>query len=379
MGNSAQGNGPLAGLRVLEIEALGPVPFGGMLLADLGADVVKVMRPGEPGGPRPHLPADLPTQGQQILDRGKRTLTVDLKDNDGRALVRTLASHADVLLEGFRPGVAERLGIGPDICLQAHPSLVYGRMTGWGQSGPLAGTAGHDITYLAASGVLGALGRQGCPPPVPLNLLGDFGGGALYLVIGVLAARQHVLRGGPGQVVDAAVVDGVTHLSTMIFGMYAAGEWRAEPGTNLLDSGCPFYDVYETSDRRHMAVGALEPKFYWEFVRLLGVAHAVPRHRDPSVWDEMRRVFTNAFRRRSQREWAAIFAGTDACVSPVATLPEVTTSSRAATRDTVISVDDVPQPAPAPRFSGTPCAVPRSATPLGSWAAQLIAEWVEET
>ncbi|UGY94151.1 CaiB/BaiF CoA transferase family protein [Streptomyces gobiensis] len=362
--------GPLAGVRVVELAAHGPTPFCGMLLADLGADVVRVVHPKPPSADW-----DLPTDGQAVLDRGKRSLPVDLKDPDGAALVLALAGRTDVFLEGFRPGVAERLGIGPDRCLARNPRLVYGRMTGWGQTGPLAQTAGHDITYLAVTGVLDAIGRADGPPQIPLNLLGDFGGGAMYLAVGVLAALSQVARTGRGQTVDAAIVDGVSHLSTMVFGMLAAGEWSGQRGGNLLDSGCPFYNVYPTADGRHMAVGALEPKFYREFVRLLGVWEMVPGHREPSVWDELYRIFAGVFRTRTQREWCEVFDGTEACVSPVLSLTEARHHPQLAARHTLTEIGGVPQPAPAPRFSATPTAVPPPAETGTDRSEEILAEW----
>ncbi len=356
-------------MRVVELAAYGPAPFCGMLLADLGADVVRIVHPDPPS-----VKWDLPTDGQAVLDRGKRSLAADLKDPEGTELVRALAERADVLIEGFRPGVAERLGFGPDRCLARNPRLVYGRMTGWGQTGPLARTAGHDITYLAVTGVLDAIGRAGGPPQIPLNLLGDFGGGAMYLAVGVLAALAEVARTGRGQTVDAAIVDGVSHLSTMVFGMLGAGEWRDRRGVNLLDSGCPYYNVYETADGRHMAVGALEPTFYREFVRLLGVWEMVPGHREPSVWDDLYRIFAGTFRTRTQKDWCEVFDGTDACVTPVVSLTEASSHPQLAARRTVTVVGGRAQPAPAPRFSLTPAAPPAPAE-NGVDQAEILAEW----
>ena len=290
--------GPLAGVRVVELAGIGPGPFAAMLLADLGADVVRVDRPGgvSPVGPDP---------ANDLLNRGKRSVLVDLKHERGADVVLRLAARADVLIEGYRPGVAERLGVGPEACWQRNPKLVYGRMTGWGQDGPLATSAGHDISYIATTGVLHAIGRAGGPPQVPLNLVGDFAGGALYLVVGVLAALRHAETTGRGQVVDAAIVDGTAHLATMIFGLFSAGLWRDERGRNLLDTGAPFYDVYATSDGEYMAVGPLEPRFYGELLRLLEVdTEDLPAQHDIARWPRLRARFAEAFARRTRRAGA---------------------------------------------------------------------------
>ena len=361
----ADRRGPLAGLRVVELAGVGPAPFCAMLLADLGADVVRVARPGNLGT---HSDNDL-------LNRGKRTIGVDLKDPDGVARLRAMVGNADVLIEGFRPGVAERLGIGPDDCAGANPRLVYGRMTGWGQDGPLAHTAGHDIGYLALTGMLHAIGRQGGPPQVPINLVGDFGGGSLYLAVGVLAAVFEARSSGRGQVVDASIVDGATHLGTLVFGLLASGDWSTERGTNLLDTGAPYYDVYETSDGEHMAVGALEPQFYDEFLRLLEPAEDVPDRHDPSAWPELRRVLRKRFAERTREEWTRVFDGTDACVSPVLSIREAADHPHVAARGTLVDRDGVVQPAPAPRFSRTPNAPPAAVPSAAEDLDTVIAEW----
>ncbi|MEE1942788.1 CaiB/BaiF CoA-transferase family protein [Streptomyces sp. TRM 70361] len=360
------GAGPLAGVRVVELAGLGPAPFCGMLLADLGADVVVVDRPG---------PTDEDLARHNLLNRGKRSVVADLKDPAGRRTVLGLAARADVLIEGFRPGVAERLGVGPRQCHDRNPALVYGRMTGWGQDGPLAHSAGHDIGYIALTGALHAIGRAGEAPRVPLNLVGDFGGGGMYLAVGVLGALLRARQDGAGQVVDAAIVDGASHLTTILYGMLAAGRWRDERGVNLLDSGVPYYDVYETADGGHMGVGALEPRFYAEFVRLLGVRDQVPPHREPSVWPQLRKLFAEAFRTRTRREWTEVFAGTDACVAPVLSFQEALADPHLTARETFTTVGGVPQPAPAPRFSGTPAAVPGRPPVPGEHGAEVLAEW----
>jgi alpha-methylacyl-CoA racemase len=339
------GSGPLAGVRVVELAGIGPTPFAAMTLADMGADVVRVDRPG--AGPM-FGPAEA-----DLLNRGRRSVAVDLKHPDGVATVLRLAERADVLIEGYRPGVAERLGVGPDDCARVNPRLVYGRMTGWGQHGPLAHAAGHDLGYIATTGALYAIGRAGGPPQVPMNLLGDFAGGAMYLVSGVLAALLEARAGGRGQVVDAAIVDGTAHLSTMIVGMRASGAWHDERGTNLLDTGAPYYDVYETADGRHMALAALEPQFYDAFVSRFG-ADELPDRYDLAQWPTLRERIAQRFKQLTQAEWTEIFDGTDACVAPVLTFEEAAKGAHLAARQTYVEHHGVVQPAPAPRFSRTP-------------------------
>jgi alpha-methylacyl-CoA racemase len=358
--------GPLSGLKVVELAGIGPAPFAAMLLADLGADVVRVDRPdgGSPLAGDPRL---------DLLNRGKRSIVADLKTDAGRDLVLALLDRADALIEGYRPGVAERLGVGPGTVLARNPRLVYGRMTGWGQQGPLAGTAGHDITYLATSGALHAIGRADGPPQVPLNLVGDFGGGALYLVVGLLAA----LRSGQGQVVDAAIVDGAAHLTTLFHGLAAAGQWRAERGVNMLDTGAPFYDVYAAADGGYLAVGALEPQFYAEFVRLLGVGDDLPAQYDRAGWPLLRSRFTAAFARRTQKEWVETFAGSDACVAPVLSFAEAAAHPHLAERGTFERRDGVVQPAAAPRFSATPARPVGSPALPGEHTGEVLADWLD--
>jgi alpha-methylacyl-CoA racemase len=340
--------GPLSGLRVLELAGIGPAPFAAMLLADLGADVIRVERPG-----RGFWPGDPTTD---LLQRGKRSIVVDLKRGEGVEVVRALADRADVLLEGYRPGVAERLGLGPDDCSRRNPRLVYGRMTGWGQDGPLADRAGHDIAYIALTGALHAIGRADGPPQVPINLLGDFAGGSLYLLLGVLAALWEAGRSGRGQVVDAAIVDGTASLMTMPFAFLAAGLWRDRRGVNLLDTGSPFYDVYATSDGGWMAVGPLEPQFYRELIDGLGLAgdEALPTQFDTARWPELRGRFRSVFSSRTREEWTRVFEGRDACVAPVLSMAEATEHPHLAARGTYVTRDGQLQPAPAPRFDRTP-------------------------
>jgi alpha-methylacyl-CoA racemase len=362
-------SGPLQGVRVLEFAGLGPGPFCGMLLADLGADVVRVDRRGSPGGLLGSLGAT------SLLDRGKRSIALDLKDADDLVVVRELARRADVLLEGFRPGVMERLGLGPEDLLAANPSLVYGRMTGWGQSGPLASSAGHDIGYIALTGALGATGRPDERPAPPMNLLGDFGGGGVFLALGALAALLHARTTGRGQVVDAAIVDGTAVLTTMIHGMIDAGVWRDRRGVNLLDTGAPFYDVYRCADGEFLAVGALEEQFYAALLEGLGLAGdpTLPDRGDPRRWPELRARFTEVFAGRTRAEWWTVFAGTDACVAPVWSLLEATRDAHNAERGVFVEVDGRLQPDVAPRFSLTPGAVGRVPAP-GQHSAEIRAE-----
>ncbi|MEU6037351.1 CaiB/BaiF CoA-transferase family protein [Actinomadura sp. NPDC047616] len=341
------GKGPLSGVRVIELAGIGPGPFAAMLLADLGADVVRVDRASSAARGKDPVPAD-------FLGRGKRSIAVDLKNERGREVVLRMVERSDVLIEGFRPGVTERLGIGPDACLARNPALVYGRMTGWGQEGPLSRSAGHDIGYIAVTGALHAIGRAGGPPQVPLNLLGDFAGGSMYLVVGVLSALLEARASGRGQVVDAAIVDGTSHLSTFIHSFLAGGMWRDERGVNLLDTGAPWYDVYETADGGHVVVGALEPQFYAEFLQRLGLADAgLPDRDDPATWPELRERFAAAFKSRTRDEWAEIFLPGDACVAPVLSLREAAEHPYNTAREVFVERGGHRQPAPAPRFSRT--------------------------
>ncbi len=355
--------GPLEGVKVVELAGLGPAPFACMMLAELGADVLRIDRP---GGGLTMGPPEL-----ELVNRGCRSVALDLKNPAAIDVVRRLVAQADALVEGFRPGVAERLGLGPDDCHAINPKLVYGRMTGWGQDGPLAQTAGHDIDYIALSGALHLIGRAGGPPQVPSNLLGDFAGGSLYLVIGVLAALHEAQQSGRGQVVDAAIVDGSAHLTTMMLGALSAGTWKQERGTNLLDTGAPFYDVYETADGKHVAVGALEPQFYDELIAKLGIA--APDRNDPANWPELRKVLTETFLQRTQAEWTKVFEGSDACVTPV--LPLAGDHPHLVARGTFVDKDGVRQAAPAPRFSRTPTSLERPPARPGQHTREALADW----
>ncbi|MEO7982276.1 MAG: CaiB/BaiF CoA-transferase family protein [Sporichthyaceae bacterium] len=360
--------GPLAGLRVVELAGIGPAPFAGMLLADLGADVVRVDRPGGPA--LAAAPAE-----QDLLGRGKRSVALDLKDPGAVATVLDLVARADLLVEGMRPGVAERLGVGPDVCLARQPRLVYGRMTGWGQGGPDAGTAGHDITYLAVTGALGASGPADGEPKPALNLLGDFAGAA-YCVVGLLAALHESRARGRGQVVDAAMVDSAAHLTTMFHGLMAAGAWQDRPESNLLDGGAPFYGCYRTSDGGWMAVGALEPAFYDELTGHLGIAPDESVRTDPSRWPALRQRIADAFAARTRDQWTAVFAGSDACVAPVLSLGEATRQPHLVARGTFVDHDGVVQPAPAPRFSRTPGSLGGPPPAVGQDTDDVLADWL---
>ncbi|MBV9140417.1 MAG: CoA transferase [Pseudonocardiales bacterium] len=360
--------GPLVGLRVLELAGIGPGPHAAMLLADLGADVVRVERPS--GG------LQLAPRAEDQMLRGRRSVMCDLKDASGRETMLRLVERADVLIESLRPGVTERLGVGPADCHARNPALVYARMTGWGQDGPLADRAGHDINYIALSGVLHAVGNTGGKPVPPLNLVGDFGGGSMFLVAGVLAALWERERSGAGQVIDAAMVDGVSVLAQMFWSLRACGLWGEARGSNLLDSGAPFYDTYACSDGRYVAVGALEPQFYAALLKGLGLIEAdLPRQLDPGGWPVLRQRFTNAFASRSRDEWMAVFEGTDACVVPVLSFAEVPTHPHIAARGTVITLSGVPQAAPAPRFSRTRPDRPTPPPKPGADTAAVLADW----
>ncbi|MFB7509037.1 CaiB/BaiF CoA transferase family protein [Streptomyces broussonetiae] len=361
------GQGPLSGVRVVELAGIGPGPFAAMLLADLGADVVRVDRPGGPG-----LGID---PAYDVTNRNKRSVVVDLKTPHGPARVLDLAERADVLIEGYRPGVAERLGIGPEDCHARNPRLVYGRMTGWGQDGPLAQRAGHDVAYIALTGTLGMIGRPDEPPAVPANLLGDYAGGSLYLAVGVLAALYHARATGTGQVVDAAIVDGTAHLSAMIHGMLAAGGWQDRRAANLLDGGCPYYGTYETADGGYMAVGALEGRFYEEFLRLIDLENLAGAHKDWTRWGELRERVAARFKSRTRAEWTALFEGTDACVAPVLSLGEAPHHPHLVARGTFTAHGGITQPAPAPRFSATPTAVRTGPALPGADTGTVARDW----
>ena len=360
--------GPLAGVRILEFEAIGPAPFAGMLLADMGADVLLVDRPGSSG---------LGLKRERWYDvmlRGKRSVTLDLKSPAGTEAALQLVSRADALIEGFRPGVMERLGLGPDVAFQKNKRLVYGRMTGWGQEGPFAPRAGHDINYIALAGVLHAFGRKGQAPVPPLNLVGDFGGGGMLLAFGVVCALHEAQRSGRGQVIDAAMVDGAALLAAMFHGFLAAQQWSEERGANILDTGAPWYDVYETADRKYVAIGAIEDKFFAELASRLKLLD-LPAQHDRSRWPEMRRRFSETFKGKTRDEWCRIFEGTDACFAPVLSWSEARQHPHSAARAAYQTVANVEQPAPAPRFSRTGTAVPQPPPERGQGGRGALADW----
>jgi alpha-methylacyl-CoA racemase len=362
--------GPLSGVRVVELAGIGPVPFTGMLLADLGADVVRVDRAGVVRGTET-VPFQL---SDDLMSRSRRSIGVDLKHPDGVEAVLRLVAVSDALVEGFRPGVAERLGVGPEPCLARNPRLVYGRMTGWGQSGPLAAAAGHDINYIAVSGVLDRIGRAGQPPTPPLNLIGDFGGGAMLLAYGIAAALLHAARTGEGEVVDAAMVDGASLLMMPFFSGRDSG-YNTARGTNLLDSGAPFYETYETADGKWVAVGAMEPKFYATLLSLLGLdGEDLPPQMDRAGWPVVKARFAEVFRTRSRDQWCALLEGTDACFAPVLRLEEVEHFPHHQARASFVEVDGRLQPRPAPRFDRHPPSSPDSPPKPGLHTDAVLAE-----
>jgi alpha-methylacyl-CoA racemase len=364
--SAAGGRGPLAGVRIVEFAGIGPGPFAAMLLADMGADIVAIDRP-EPSPFRPGV----------VLSRGRPVVIADLKDPAQREEALALIESADALIEGFRPGVMERLGLGPDVALQRNPKLVYSRMTGWGQTGPLADSAGHDINYIALTGALAAIGTRDEPIP-PLNLVGDFGGGALYLVAGLLAAIIAARQSGQGQVVDCAICDGVASLMAICAELSAKGRWRSERRANLLDGGAPFYRTFVCADGEHVAIGALEPRFYERLCEIIGLNDPLERDRaDPANWPALHERFEAVFKTRTREEWRQALEGTDACFAPVLTLAEAARHPHLAARRTFVEIEGVTQPAPAPRFSRTPATIrsigdaPRSLGEAASaWRAQ---------
>lgn len=360
--------GPLTGTRVVEIAGIGPGPFCAMVLADLGAEVIRVDRPAKVWGDPATPPADL-------LNRGRRSLAVNLKEAEGVDIVLDLIASADALVEGFRPGVMERLGLGPDVCLERNPGLVYGRMTGWGQEGPYAPTAGHDINYIALAGTLAHLGRAGEKPTPPINLVGDFGGGGMLLALGICAALVERGRSGEGQVVDAAMVDGSALLMTMMYSMQAMGIWAEERGVNMLDTGAHFYDTFECADGGFVSIGSIEPQFYAELLRLTGLdGEELPWQHDKSQWPALKERLASVFRTRTRDEWCEVMEGTDVCFAPVLTMNEAPHHPHNVARETFIDVAGITQPAPAPRFSRTPGAVRRPPSHAGQHTDEVLAE-----
>ena len=343
--------GPLSGKRIIEIAGIGPGPFCAMLLSDLGAEVIRVDRASTVADELPDFPS------LDLLNRGRRSIGIDLKDPNGVETVLKLIESSDALIEGFRPGVAERLGIGPEDCLTRNPKLIYGRMTGWGQYGSYSSMAGHDINYIALSGVLGMIGRKDEKPVPPVNLIGDFGGGGMILALGVCAALVEVASSGKGQVIDAAMTDGSALLATMVHSFKAMGIW-GDRGTNLLDTGAPFYDVFECSDGKFISIGSIEPQFYSELLRITGLDQQEnPKQMDRQSWDEMKSKIASAIKSKSREEWENLMEGTDVCFAPVLTIDEAYDHPHNLERNTFIEVAGVKQPAPAPRFSRTPASI----------------------
>ncbi len=362
-----QGTGPLRGIKVVEIAGIGPGPHAATILADLGADVIRVEKPGgaASAGPRE----------SDLLTRGRPSVAMDLKNPDALAALLDLIAEADVLIEGMRPGVTERLGIGPDDCLARNPRLVYGRMTGWGQHGPLAQSAGHDMNYIAIAGVLHGLGQDKARPHFPSNLVGDFGGGSTYLVIGVLAALLEARISGQGQVVDAAIVDGAAHLNLMWSSMLAGGFGQEHRASNLLDGGIPYYDLYETADGKHMSVGALEPQFYAVLVEKLGIADVAPDRHDFARLGELKELLTSTFKQKTQAEWTEIFGDSDACCAPVLPATEAAQHPHMKAREVYVEHDGLLQPTPAPRFSRTAPTLTTGPSRPGGGTRAVLEAW----
>ena len=361
--------GPLEGIRIIELAAIGPGPMCAMLLADLGADVIRVDRT-EPSG------LGIPIDPRfEVNSRNRRSIAVDLKRPEGLAAVLRLVDHADALIEGFRPGVAERLGLGPDVCLARNARLVYGRMTGFGQDGVLANAAGHDLNYIALTGALHAIGPRDAKPVPPLNLVGDYGGGALYLALGILAALVERQRSGTGQVIDAAMVEGAASLASIFYGLTAAGVWRNTRGDNVLDGGAPYYNVYETADGRYISIAAIEGKFFAELVRRIGLeAHYIEGQNDRALWPEMQQRLAEIFRSRTRDQWCELLEGTDVCFAPVLSIEEAPLHAHNVSRRVFVDVNGFAQPAPAPRFSRTQTGIPRPVPQVGQHTDEILEE-----
>ena len=362
--------GPLSGITVIELAGIGPGPFCSMLLSDMGADVLRVDRTAPSGLGIASEPK------YDVLTRGRRSISIDLKQPEGVETVLRLADKADALIEGFRPGVAERLGIGPEVCHKRNPKLVYGRMTGWGQDGPIAHSAGHDINYIALAGALAAIGRPGGPPSPPLNLVGDFGGGAMFLAFGVLAGIIEAQKSGQGQVVDVSMVEGAAYLATPMFGMLARGYWSTERGTNILDSGAHFYDAYECKDGKSISIGSIEPKFYAELLEKTGLeGEELPPQMDRAQWPAMKQKLTAVFKTKTRDEWCAIMEGTDICFAPVLDFSEAPQHPHNKARGSFVEIEGVTQPGPAPKFSRTKPEVQRRPPLLGEHTREALADW----
>ncbi len=362
--------GPLSGIKIVELAGIGPAPFSGMLLSDLGADIIRIDRAAQVN------PANFDRVNVEPLHRGRRSVGVDLKNPEGVESALRLIEHADALIEGFRPGVTERLGLGPDVCLARNPRLVYGRMTGWGQDGPMAQAAGHDINYIALAGALAHFGRAGDKPTPPINLVGDFGGGGMFMALGIVSGVLEARTSGKGQVIDVAMVDGAATLMSMIWGFKAMGIWGEEPGTNLLDTGAPYYDTYETADGKFISLGSLEPQFYAELLEKTGLgALGLPPQGDRDGYPQWRDAFTALFKTKARDEWDTILMGSDACYAPVLTMSEALEDDHIKARGTFTVRDGVPQPSPAPRFSRTPGEIERPSPWPGQHTDAALLEW----
>lgn len=361
--------GPLEGKKIIEIAGIGPGPFCAMVLSDLGAEVIRVDRVSA-------VPNEFPaTPGVDLLNRGRKSVAFDLKNQDGIKALLRLVEEADAFIEGFRPGVAERLGIGPEVCLERNPRLVYGRMTGWGQTGPYSNMAGHDINYIALSGVLGTIGREGEPPVPPVNLVGDFGGGGMLLALGICAAFVEVQTSGKGQVVDAAMTDGSALLATMIHTFLSMGVW-GDRGTNMLDTGAPFYDVYECADGEYISLGSIEPQFYAELLRITGLdQEELPKQMDRSQWPKMKLKIAETIRSKTRDQWVELMEGTDVCFAPVLSPSEACAHPHNVERETFVEVGGVKQPAPAPRFSRTPGVIDGPPPHPGEHTEEVLSSW----
>jgi len=361
--------GPLSGVKVVELAGIGPGPFCCMLLADMGAEVIRVDRTANVG-------KDGDAAKWNLLTRGRRNIAVDLKTPEGVETVLKLIEQADAVIEGFRPGVTERLGLGPDVCMKRNEKLVYGRMTGWGQDGPIAGAAGHDINYISLSGALHAIGERNGPPTPPLNLVGDFGGGALYMAVGVLAAVIEARTSGKGQVVDCSMVEGSASLMTAMYGALAAGTWIEERGKNRLDKGAHYYNVYETKDGKHVSIGSIEPQFYKLLLQLTGLeGEKLPPQADRDKWPEMTERFAAIFKTKTRDEWCAIMENTDICFAPILSMSEAMKHPQNVERGSFVTVDGIPQPGPAPRFSRTKSEVQRPPAKAGEHTDEALAAW----
>jgi alpha-methylacyl-CoA racemase len=369
--------GPLEGVRIIELAGIGPAPFCAMLLSDMGAEVIRVDRAANVGHDDSRVGGPVGEEHRfNLLARGRRNIAVDLKNPAGVDAVLRLIDRSDALIEGFRPGVMERLGLGPAVCLARNPKLVFGRMTGWGQDGPIAHTAGHDINYIALSGVLYSIGEAGGPPVPPLNLVGDFGGGALYLAMGVLAGIVSARVSGKGQVVDCSMVEGSASLMTMMYAALASGAWTEERGKNRTDGGAHYYQVYETRDGEHVAVGSIEPQFYVLLLKHTGLEGAsLPEQTDRATWPAMQERLASIFKTKTRAEWTQIMEQTDICFAPVLRMSEALDHPHNRHRETFVAIDGIPQPAPAPRFLGTPSKVQRPPARIGEHTGAVLKDW----